>query len=83
MVRPILYTLLCSSPFLAGPQEALLPCLAWGDFDGDGLDDLAAVEPTGRLRLYKHQGAGALEEVTELSGLAGPARSASCPTTAS
>lgn len=43
--------------------------LAWADFTGDELPDLAAVHPSGAISLYKNTGDGAFEEVTASSAL--------------
>ena len=43
--------------------------LAWADFTGDELPDLAAVHPNGAISLYKNTGDGAFEEVTTGSAL--------------
>lgn len=43
--------------------------LAWADFTGNELPDLAAVHPNGTISLYKNTGDGAFEEVTASSAL--------------
>ena len=43
--------------------------LAWADFTGNELPDLAAVHPNGAISLYKNTGDGAFEEITTGSAL--------------
>jgi tetratricopeptide (TPR) repeat protein len=44
--------------------------IAVGDFDGDGLDDFYACQPSGLPnRLFRNRGDGTFEDVTEASGL--------------
>jgi hypothetical protein len=64
---------LCTAPTLAMALsftgESRGPELAWCDFTGDGLLDLAAVQPAGRLQLFKNLGGGAMEDATQAAGL--------------
>jgi hypothetical protein len=48
-----------------------IPRVTWGDFDGDGLEDLYVLTPGGEDRLYENVGDGTFEDVTEAAGLAG------------
>ncbi len=72
MNRSLVWTLL-STPALSfalgDPGTSGAPLLVWGDFDGDGLSDLVALEASGRVRLHRNLGNGALEDVTEASGV--------------
>jgi hypothetical protein len=53
-------------------HERGVPALfSWGDVDGDGRLDLAAVSGDGALRLLASAGEGHFEDVTERFGLAG------------
>ena len=45
-------------------------CFSWGDVDGDGRLDLAAVEEDGTLRLLLNAGNDRFEDVTDQTGLA-------------
>lgn len=63
------------APVDAGAPEAPIergaPALfSWGDVDGDGRLDLAAVSADGGLQLLVHAGDGRFEDVTERFGLA-------------
>ena len=44
---------------------------AWADLDGDGLDDAAAIDSTGTVRLLANAGNGRLHDVSAAAGLAG------------
>jgi hypothetical protein len=43
----------------------------FGDFDGDGLDDVYVVDPLATDKLFKNTGAGVFEDVTAAHGLEG------------
>ena len=61
----------------ADPEDSIQPHDAWGDFDGDGLDDLYLVRPGPGDRLYRNLGDGTLQDVTSASGIHESARSRS------
>ena len=76
---------LCSLLFLAtasvSAQEPTtaspLPSrLVWGDYDGDGFDDVLAIQGTGDALLLRNLGDGSFEDTTVLAGLSklGPIR---------
>ena len=52
-------------------REGAPAAFSWGDFDGDGRLDLAAVHLDGRLQLLVDGGDGRFEDVTERAGLSG------------
>ena len=55
---------------VARSTEREVPALfSWGDFDGDGRLDLAAVQGDGMLRLLSCAGDGRFEDVTDRNGL--------------
>jgi tetratricopeptide (TPR) repeat protein len=51
----------------AGLRGVLSGRVAWGDYDGDGYDDLLLDGP----RLFRNDGGGGFEEVTAAAGLSG------------
>ncbi len=62
------------------PATAALPAstpglersqLHWADFDGDGLQDAAAIDASGALRVLRNEGDGSLRDVSVESGLSG------------
>ena len=58
-------------PAPAAARGAVGPTLRFGDFDGDGLEDLYAVRPAAGDRLLRNLGDGTFVDVTDASGLAG------------
>lgn len=42
---------------------------AWGDFDGDGKDDVFVIVPEGASKLYRNLGDGTFQDVTASTGL--------------
>jgi len=60
-----------SGPAAQSPRPALAPdaSLAWGDVDGDGLDDVLVIDAGARARLLMCFGAGRFEDVTAACGL--------------
>ncbi len=51
----------------AGGAELPRPRFVWADFDGDGLEDVYVARPEGRDSLFRNQGDGSFEDVTERS----------------
>ena len=52
-------------------REGAPAAFSWGDFDGDGRLDLAAVHLDGRLQLLVDGGDGRFEDVTAAAGIGG------------
>jgi hypothetical protein len=47
--------------------------LAWGDYDGDGVLGVFALDPSGRGRLYRNRGDGSFDDTTASLETAEPA----------
>jgi hypothetical protein len=60
-----------SAPGDPASERGLPALFSWGDVDGDGRLDLAAVTGEGALRLLANAGEGRFEDVTEQVGLSG------------
>jgi len=58
-------------PARLGGLEGWYMGAAWGDFDGDGHEDLV-VSAYGGLRLFRNRGDGTFEDVSKASGVGGP-----------